>query len=332
MADTREQALARFNPPEAKELPTPEGSSEGFLMVTNEAKQLTLPCAVKLLIKSVRNLNLALMDFTCDLTVILWVGLNGIEDKQRRDVVKKHILNADIKFRLNEQEYFMSDFKPNIVKPKSDDPGKEQTFAVTMRGTFVVPFFTDAAIASLSAFPFELMPVRMKFELTSFQVEDGDEHYKVRHDIHNRRGFALEQIVSLKSDADKLPEYDIAINRTTVSFEPEVKKTKKDGEVKYYPVMYVTLYLFRDPGHTLLTIVLPMFVINFITIITTIKTPNSTDHSATNLTLLGISVSCLVCLSHVLGCRSSPASSTDATVSRPSRTLPLSTSSSVHRC
>ena len=63
----------------------------------------------------------------------------------------------------------MSEFSPNVVMPKPK--AEEQTVAITCRGTFSFNFFDrNQTLREMENYPFDVTPVMLKYELTSFQV------------------------------------------------------------------------------------------------------------------------------------------------------------------
>ena len=277
--------------------------------VQEDGKQLVLPCKVKIIFKTLRNLNVETMNLDAELTILTWVGFDGLSNKnedtkKKLKVIKHHVQcfpegtkvpidpetgeeDTDIaalppgglKFRINEKEYKMSAFSPNVVMPK--EGADEQTAAVTSRGTFSFNFFDRSlTLSELVRYPFDVTPVTLKYELTSFQVkppaESKSKAFKVRMNVYNHRTIhgsdgrveSIGKLVSFKTTADKLPEYNIDLSHTCVWFESENKLVERTGKyIKYYPTMVVQIRLFRDPGFALLSMVLPLLTLSLITIL-----------------------------------------------------------------
>ena len=184
-----------------------------------------------------------------------------------------------LKFRINEKEYQMSKYSPNVVMPKEN--AQEQTCAITCRGTFSFNFFDRVmTLSELVRYPFDVTPITLKYELTSFQVKPPrgsiSKPFKCRMNVYNMRTLhgsdgkveSIGKFVSFKATADKLPEYDIDLSHTQVWFESENKLVERTGKfIKYYPTMVVQIRLFRDPGFALLSMVVPLLTLSFITIL-----------------------------------------------------------------
>jgi len=211
------------------------------LRAANEATHV--PGAARLVVKSLRDIDMAQMTLTCDLEIVIWLGVNGIADRTLRAATAGSI--EHLKFRLNDREHRVSDLDPSVVG------SEDGAVTITARGTFFVPFYTAAVGAALEQFPFDLVPVRLKLELG--QVEP---RFVVTHDLRDR----LDELVAFDSDADKLPDYAIASRRTAVRFEPA-----RDDPQRRPTAMIATVYLYRDPATVLLSVVLPLVTINFVT-------------------------------------------------------------------
>ena len=96
-------------------------------------------------------------------------------------------------------------------------------------------------------YPFDVTPVMLKYELTSFQVTPPKEQkrnpFKVRMNVYNLRTThgsdgrvdSIAKLVSYKSTADKLPEYDIDLSHTCVWFESENKLVERTGKHQVLP-------------------------------------------------------------------------------------------------
>ena len=276
--------------------------------IESGGKQLVVPCRLKIIFKTLRNLDVETMNLDAELTILTWIGLDGLDRKNPDQARQLKMINwqvgchpketpfpklesgetdpdylglptGGLKFRVNEKEYHMSRFSPNVVMPKPK--AEEQTVAITCRGTFSFNFFDrDQTLREMENYPFDVTPVMLKYELTSFQVTPPKEQkrnpFKVRMNVYNLRTThgsdgrvdSIAKLVSYKSTADKLPEYDIDLSHTCVWFESENKLVERTGKyIKYYPTMVVQIRLFRDPGFALLAMVLPLLTLSFITIL-----------------------------------------------------------------
>ena len=138
--------------------------------IESEGKQLVMPCRLKIIFKTLRNLDVETMNLDAELTILTWVGLDGLDEKNKEHARKLKLIrwharchppgtpppkdpdgNEDLdflglpvgglKFRINEKEYRMADYSPNVVMPKAN--AEEQVVAITCRGTFSFNFFDE---------------------------------------------------------------------------------------------------------------------------------------------------------------------------------------------
>ncbi len=158
-------------------------------------------------------------------------------------------------------------------------------FIYTVRKSETVRF-----TATLRQTPFDIFTIPFNFELTSRALKppvDGIKEY--RYSIHVNL-IDFNSNMCYKADVDKMPEFDPAFSMMKYELLPEEKNEKKTLMFQYAPKIRWDIGLYRDPLMMILTIFMPIFVINIIGIAVFWQDPTSIADQLANLATLVLAI------------------------------------------
>jgi len=225
--------------------------SKTLLIVDNKydkRREIIVPVVFAIVIKSLQNLNLAESTINVSFTLILRILFKGAPDS----VVE--FVRERLALRLNEEPQDMHEGSEMTFEEKS------RILRITWRKTTDITFNSK-----YHQFPFDEHDVKMKVELTSpyYEAEKTNIRFTVLSIDHR------DTLMSFKTEADLLPEFNIATNTSYVKFPAPERKEYKGGEgftLQYKPVIEYYVHLYRQPGYVVLSTAAPMFLISLATI------------------------------------------------------------------
>ncbi len=114
--------------------------------------------------------------------------------------------------------------------------------------------------------PFDLFQIPVRFELTSASLPtevDGIKHY--RFNFH-QNFIEKTSNLSIKRDADQMPEFNIAFDHCDYTYIREKKDNAltKITEFEYVPVVTWRIGLYREPENMLATVFAPIILLNLL--------------------------------------------------------------------
>jgi len=212
-------------------------------------REVFVPVAFAMVVKSLQKLNLAESSITVSFTLVMRLLFDGVPDEVRDFLLKE----GNIALRINE-EPFSLDEKQEIQKTLEK---KSNIYRMTWRKTAEILFDSK-----FDEFPFDDHKVRIKVELTSPFFEE--QRTNIRWNVLNNED--RDTLLSFKNEADLLPEFNIATNASYVVFPEPERKDYPEGAIYYKPVVEYYIYLFRQPGYVVLSTAAPLFMINLATL------------------------------------------------------------------
>ena len=218
------------------------------LLYIESRREILLPCYVAVVMKRMRNLQE--LEQCCDMstTIVMRINYGDLPQEVKEELVK------NIKFRINESEYQLSEI---VSEPK----WKGSLFVTTLRMDFDRLHFVDAGEENYDVwkdFPFDTPHVHLRIEMTSLTLSKFAplKGWKVRHNLHeyfgeagrpadgvprtllpDQRAKLTRTMISFKAGSDAMPSFDIHHQDVRVHFPDETKKSSSGIVFRYSPLV-----------------------------------------------------------------------------------------------
>lgn len=303
--------LAGSSSRRAQSEPPTSDLSHATYGIRGKRSQFFAPAYLVFVVKKLRALNFGAGTVNVCLTIVLHVLAHGLPSDVRREV-----LDDAFELRLNDTQSIMMDDAGAQVK-KDEARG---TLVFTKREEVEVAFRP-----TLHGFPFDFQNIHMKFEITSRTYKSGTVRYNLHlaRNLHDMVVFKISEVtydlvlgdqavdMNLKAlvrthmernrehmdDPDGLPEMNIAYARLEAcrpSTPPEIKEGgeaqepgQEAGQIAYFPAVWVTIPIYREPNYILLSSVFPLLVLNLFSLCIFLVDPQAyTDRLSIVITIL----------------------------------------------
>lgn len=224
---------------------------------------VSFPCALACVVKSVEKFSDADSTLMLKLTLILRIKISGYE---HCDAITEH-LSEKLKWRINEvEEPIVNPDTTKVIKTHSTTSlqkngnkkviGEEDMFVYTIR------FEKECGVnGDYSQFPFDTVDADLRIELSHFEAEYEGKKIQFRFDVLRQANE-----LSFKPTADALPQFGIDYERCGMKFIKESKpykdKNGKETPIVYYPGSILHIALPRNPIQPTLQLFAPSLILS----------------------------------------------------------------------
>lgn len=198
-------------------------------------------------VKGLSKLNLLDQELEGKLTVVIRIDLSEVPQPVR-DAISLDTLG----FRVND-----TPFRLNNLDTQVKEAGNSKAF--TVRFSESLPFNTK--FTDWRSFPFDVVRINFVIEMTSFYSKDMP---KVRFNLQQPK--TTKKGISFKENFNRLCHMNVVLGSEGFVVQSETKTGNDKATTTYFPKTCVSFELERDPTYTLVSVVVPLLVLDALSI------------------------------------------------------------------